>query len=67
MTQGPDDEPNEIVATARAAKERSEAAARGVAERTKSWPLGAIGVGVGIGSAAVAAAVLYASRSKGGK
>jgi hypothetical protein len=67
MTQGPDDEPNEIVATARAAKERSEAAARSMAERAKNWPLGAIGVGVGIGSAAVAAAVIYASRSKGDK
>ncbi|HEX8383318.1 MAG TPA: hypothetical protein VF592_08085 [Sphingomonas sp.] len=67
MTDQPDQEPNEIVAVARAAKERSEAAARSVAERAKSWPLGAIGVGVGIGSAAVAAAVIFASRSKGGK
>ena len=67
MTEPMDDEPNEIVAMARAAKERSDAAARSMAERAKSWPLGAIGVGVGIGSAAVAAAVLYASRSKGGK
>jgi hypothetical protein len=38
-----------------------------MAERAKNWPLGAIGVGVGIGSAAVAAAVIYASRSKGDK
>lgn len=67
MTDHTDDEPNEIVATARAAKERSDAAARSMTERAKNWPLGAIGVGVGIGSAAVAAAVIYASRSKGDK
>ncbi|WP_375403667.1 hypothetical protein [uncultured Sphingomonas sp.] len=67
MTDGRNDEPNEIVATARAAKERSEAAARTISDRAKNWPLGAIGVGVGIGSAAVAAALLYASRSKRGK
>ena len=64
MTKAQDDEPNEIVATARAAKDRSEAAARSMADRAKNWPLGAIGVGVGIGSAAVAAAVMFASRSR---
>ena len=67
MTEAQNDEFNEIVATARAAKEGSEAAARSVAERAKSWPLGAIGVGVGIGSAAIAAAVIFASRSKNSK
>jgi hypothetical protein len=67
VTTIPEDEPNEIVAAARAAKDRSEAAAKRMAERARNWPLGAIGVGVGIGSAAVAAAVIFASRSKGTK
>lgn len=50
---------NEILAEARA---QAEAAARVAANRTRSWPLGAIGFGAAIGSAAVAAAVLYAKR-----
>ena len=65
MTDLFDDEPNEIVAVARAAKERSDAAARSMAERAKSWPLGAIGVGVGIGSAAVAAGGVLAPPGQG--
>jgi ElaB/YqjD/DUF883 family membrane-anchored ribosome-binding protein len=60
------DEPNEILAAARAAKEREEAA-KATDEKARNWPLGAIGVGVGIGSAAVAAAVLFANRSRSKK
>lgn len=56
-----DDTPNEIVAAAKAAKERTERAAKQAADK---WPLKAIGLGVGIGSAAVAAALLYANRDK---
>ena len=58
----PDDEPNEIIAAAKAAKARKERA-----EKTGgNWPLKAIGLGVGIGSAAVAAALLYANRDRKG-
>ena len=60
------DEPNEILAEAKAAKER-EQAAKERTDRMRNWPLGVIGVGVGIGSAAVAAAVLFASRSRSRK
>ena len=61
MTFGPEE--NEIMAAARAAKERAEAAA-GTPEpaRLSKWGIAAIGAGVG--SAAVAAAVLYANRNK---
>lgn len=59
-----DETPNEIVEAARSAKERSEAAAASVADRSRNWPLAKIGLGVGIGSAAVAAAVLYANRPR---
>lgn len=52
---------NEILAEARA---QAEAAARVAGDKTKNWPMNAIGFGFGaaIGSAAVAAAVLYAQR-----
>jgi hypothetical protein len=59
------DEPqdqNEIVALARAAKERSDAAAAAVREGARSWPVKRIGLGVG--SAALAAALLYARRER---
>ncbi len=62
-----DDAPNEILAAAREVKEKAEAAAASVADHTKGWPIGRIGLGVGIGSAAVAAAVLYANRKRDGK
>jgi hypothetical protein len=57
------DEPNEILATAAAAKQHEMAAKQAKRER-KGWDLGKIGLGVGIGSAAVAAAVLFANRNK---
>jgi hypothetical protein len=57
------DEPNEILATAAAAKQHREAAKQAKPGR-KGWDLGRIGLGVGIGSAAVAAAVLFANRNK---
>ena len=60
------DEPNEILAEAKAVKDR-EQAANSRDEKARNWPLGAIGVGVGIGSAAVAAAVLFANRSRSKK
>lgn len=52
-----DDSPNEILA---AVKAHARVAEQAVVERTKSWPLGRIGIGAAIGSAAVAAAVLFA-------
>ena len=60
------DEPNEIVATARAAKAHENAGAARAADkaRERRWELGKIGLGVGIGSAAVAAAVLFATRKR---
>ena len=60
------DDPNEIVAAARAAAQASEAAAAHKAQRApaRHWRLGQIGLGVGIGSAAVAAAVLFARRDR---
>jgi len=59
---GPDEE-NEIMAAARAAKARKDAAA-GTPEPAKgrNWQIAAIGAG--IGSAALAAAVLYANRNR---
>ncbi len=58
------DTPNEILAAARDAKARGEAAAKAVAEKTKNWPLARIGLAAGIGSAAIAGAVLFAGRNK---
>ncbi len=57
-----EEEPNEIVAAAKAAKERTERA--NAKKDAGNWPLKAIGLGVGIGSAAVAAAMLYANRDR---
>lgn len=57
-----EEEPNEIVAAAQAAKDRTERA--NAKKDAANWPLKAIGLGVGIGSAAVAAAMLYANRDK---
>ena len=59
------DEPNEIVAAAKAAKDRQDAA--GQADKAKNWPVAAFGVGLGIGSAAVAAAMLFANRQRSRK
>lgn len=58
------DEPNEIMAEAKAAKDRSDAARE--AEQARNWPMGAfgVGVGIGVGSAAIAAALLFANRSR---
>ncbi|GGB25455.1 hypothetical protein GCM10011380_13800 [Sphingomonas metalli] len=64
MTDRTDDAPNEILAAAKEAKSKAEAAAHTAAEQARRWPLGKIGLGVGIGSAAVAAAVLYANRKR---
>ena len=58
------DTPNEILASVKAAKEQAATVASKTAKKTRSWPLGRIGLGVGIGSAAVAAAVLFANRSR---
>ncbi len=58
------DTPNEILAAAKEAKLQAEAVAHNAVEKTKSWPLGKIGLGVGIGSAAIAGAVLFANRNK---
>lgn len=60
------DQPNEILAAAAAAKAREVAAADRAeqAARDRRWEIGKIGIGVGIGSAAVAAAVLFANRTK---
>ncbi len=55
-----DTETNEILAAARDAKAIRERAAK-----KNEWPIAAIGLGVGVGSAAIAAAMLYASRSRG--
>ena len=64
MTDSTPDEPNEILALAKAAKDHSRAAAKSVSDSTRSWPLAKIGLGVGIGSAAIAGAVLFANRGK---
>jgi hypothetical protein len=58
------EQPNEILAAAAQVKARAEGAAEAVADKTKNWPLGRIGLGVGIGSAAVAAAVLFVNRNR---
>lgn len=60
------DEPNEILATAAAAKAHEKAGAEKVKEsqRARRWQIGRL-VGVGIGSAAVAAAVLFANNKRG--
>jgi len=59
------DEPNEILATAAAAKHHETGAAEAKrAQKKRAWNLGRIGLGVGIGSAAVAAAVLFANKGK---
>jgi hypothetical protein len=56
-------EENEIMAAARAAKERKEAVAnKPEPGKLSNWGIAVIGAGVG--SAAVAAAVLYANRNK---
>lgn len=58
-----DDEPNEILAAAAAAKAHEVAGATNAAEhrRRRRWQPGKTWLGVGIGSAAVAAAVLFAN------
>ena len=56
----PEDQPNEIIAEARAAK----ASKPQTEKKAGNWPLRAIGLGVGIGSAAVAAALLYGNRHR---
>jgi hypothetical protein len=60
------DQPNEILATAAAAKAHADAADAPdpAADQAKRWPVATISLGVGIGSAALAAAALYASRRK---
>ena len=59
---------NEIVAAARDAKAREDAAKGGEAARKATrWQIGKFALGAGIGSAAVAAAVLFANRDKGAK
>ena len=60
------DEPNEILATAAAARAHEKAGAKKAADsaRDRRWQVGKIGLGVGIGSAAVAAAVLFANRRR---
>ncbi len=57
------EEENEIMAAARHAKARRDAAAR-TPEPGKLTNWGIAAIGAGIGSAALAAAVLYASRNK---
>lgn len=60
----PDEPENEILAAAKAAKARKEAAdATPEPSKIRTWELAAIGAG--IGSAAVAAALIYANRSGG--
>ncbi len=61
-----DEQPNEILATAAAAKAHEEAGASGAAalQRKGRWQPGKTWLGVGIGSAAVAAAVLFANSRK---
>jgi hypothetical protein len=61
-----DEQPNEILATAAAAKAHEEAGASGAAalQRKGRWQPGKTWLGVGIGSAAVAAAVLFANARK---
>jgi hypothetical protein len=62
------DEPNEILAAAKAAKDRSDAV-KDADGKERSWPVAAfgVGVGVGIGSAAIAGALLFANRSRSKK
>lgn len=63
-----DEETNEILEAARAAKARKDGAAGNEAEaKRKRWSLGKLGLGIGIGSAAVAAAVLFTNRDSGKK
>lgn len=61
------DEPNEILATAAAAKAHEKAGAEKAqaSERARRWQIGRL-VGVGIGSAAVAAALLFANNRRSG-
>ncbi|MDR6788109.1 anti-sigma-K factor RskA [Sphingomonas sp. BE138] len=61
-----DEQPNEILATAAAAKAHEEAGAPGAAahQRKGHWNPAKTWLGVGIGSAAVAAAVLFANARK---
>lgn len=61
-----DDEPNEILATAAAAKAHQKAGGdkAEASQRARRWQIGRL-VGVGIGSAAVAAAVLFANNKRG--
>ena len=67
MSDDSNDEPNEILAAARDAKAREEAATKARrARHDRRWQLGTLGLGVGIGSAAVAAAVLFANRDREG-
>lgn len=56
-------EENEIMAAARAARERQKGA-EGTPEPAKLSKWGIAAIGAGVGSAAVAAAVLYANRGK---
>lgn len=65
-----DEQPNEILQTAAAAKAHEEAGATGAAalQRKGHWNPAKTWLGVGIGSAAVAAALLFAnSRRDEGK
>ena len=61
-----DEQPNEILEAAAAAKAHEEAGAPGAAahQRKGRWQPGKTWLGVGIGSAAVAAAVLFANSRK---
>ena len=62
-TFGPEE--NEIMAAAREARERRDAAER-TPEPAKLGKWGIAAIGAGVGSAAVAAAMLYANRKKRG-
>jgi hypothetical protein len=62
VTDKPEEE-NEIMAAARDAKARRDAAAK-TPEPGKLTNWGLAAIGAGIGSAAVAAAVIYANRNK---
>jgi hypothetical protein len=61
-----DEQPNEILEAAAAAKAHEEAGASSAAahQRKGRWQPGKTWLGVGIGSAAVAAAVLFANSRK---
>ena len=59
------DEPNEILATAAAAKAHEQASRDNKeAARQRRRQVGKVGLGVGIGSAAIAAAMLFARRDR---